>query len=155
MSDKNPHAKAVGAYGATAASTDQRALEGQILLKAAQKLEDLAQVLQEGKKPSLEDIGSTLEYNQKLWQLFLEDVANPGNALPQEIKNNVASLAVFVFKRTQEILIDTQADKFKVLININRNIAAGLMKRPAEAAAAAKTSARTSSSGATPADVSA
>ncbi|MCK5659383.1 MAG: hypothetical protein KAH96_05870, partial [Alphaproteobacteria bacterium] len=44
-----------------------------------------------------------------------------------------ASLAVFVFKRTQEIMIDMKPEKFKALININRNIAAGLMSRKPQA----------------------
>lgn len=127
----NPYSKASQAYGTTAAATDQRALEGQILLKAAQKLEDMAKRLQTEEKVSREDIGDTLTYNQKLWQLFVEDMMNPDHPLPQEIKNNIASLALFVFKRTQEILIDTKPEKFKALIDINRNIAAGLLKRPA------------------------
>ena len=132
MPDKNPYTKAADAYGTTAAaSPDQRVLEGTILLKAAQKLEDLAKRMSGGEKPSLEEIDETLTYNQKLWQLFVEDMINPEHLLPQEIKNNVASLAVFVFKRTQEIYFETKPEKFKVLVNINRNIAAGLMKRPA------------------------
>jgi hypothetical protein len=39
------------------------------------------------------------------------------------------SLALFVFKRSHEILIDTAPEKFQVLVSINRHIAAGLMKK--------------------------
>jgi flagellar protein FlaF len=132
----NPYTKAAGAYGTVASSTDQRVLEGTILLKAAQKLEELSKRLQGTEKITRDEIGSTLEYNQKLWQLFVEDMINPDHPLPQEIKNNVASLGLFIFKRTQEILIDTQPEKFKALVDINRNIAAGLMKKtpPAQTA---------------------
>lgn len=136
MSNHNPYSKAADAYGTTAAATDQRALEGKILLKAAQKLEDLAKRLSGPDKVSREEIDEALLYNQKLWQLFAEDMMNDDHLLPQEIKNNIASLAVFVFKRSREILIETSPEKFKALININRNIAAGLMKRPAPAPAA-------------------
>lgn len=129
LNNNNPYSKAAGAYGSTAAAVDPRMLEGQILLKAAAGLEDLARRIEKGENPSREDIGTTLTYNQKLWQLFVEDMRNPDHPLPQEIKNNIASLALFVFKRTQEILIDTQPHKFKALIDINRNIAAGLMKQ--------------------------
>jgi flagellar protein FlaF len=143
----NPYARAASAYGTTSATTDQRALEGTILLAAAQQLEDLARRLQNGDKSSLEEIDNTLTHNRKLWQVFLDNTMNKDNLMPQEIKNNVASLAVFVFKRTQEILIDTQPEKFTVLININRNIAAGLMKKQPSAhqpsLAAAKPSAET------------
>jgi len=146
------YSKASTAYGSTAAVTDQRALEGQVLLKAAQKLEDLAKRLQGGEKPSVADIDDTLVYNRKLWQLFLDNMMNPEHALPLEIKNNVASLAVFVFKRTQEILIDTQPEKFAVLININRNIAAGLMKAAAAPATPAQEPAAPPASSGMPTD---
>jgi flagellar protein FlaF len=149
-SQQNPYTKAAGAYGTTASATDPRALEGTILLKYAQKLEDIAKRLQANEKVPLEEVGGTLEYNQKLWQLFVEDMMNPDHPLPQEIKNNIASLALFVFKRTQEILIDTQPDKFKILININRNIAAGLMKK--QPAAAAGTAPQAPNAGPMPTD---
>ncbi len=129
MPNQNPYSKAANTYSNMAAETDQRTMEGIVLLQAAQKLEDLASRIQSGEKVRLEEIGSTVGHNQKLWQLFVADMSNPDHRLPQEIKNNVASLAFFVFKQTQEILIDTQPEKFKALININRSIAAGLMKK--------------------------
>jgi len=127
--DNATHTKAASAYGATASNTDQRVLEGQVLLIAAQKLEDLAKRLKAGGKVPLEEIDDTLTHNRKLWELFLDGMTDPGHLLPQEIKNNVASLAVFVFKRTLDIMVDTIPEKFDVLISINRNIAAGLMKK--------------------------
>jgi flagellar protein FlaF len=131
----NAHTKAAGAYGSSAA-VDQRTLEGTILLQAAQRLESLAARLGNGEKVSLEEIGEILNYNQKLWQLFVSDMNNPEHPVPQEIRNNIASLALFIFKRTNEILIDNKPEKYKALVNINRSIAAGLMKRPASGAPA-------------------
>lgn len=132
----NPYSKAAGAYGAPALSTDQRALEGSVLLKSASNLEALARRIEAGEKPSLEEIDDTLTNNRKIWQIFLDNAMNEDNGMPLELRNNVASLAVFVFKRTQDILIDTRPEKFTVLVNINRNIASGLMKRPVVPAAA-------------------
>ena len=132
MSDHNPYAKAAVAYSSTASATDSRMLEGQVLLQAAGKLESLAKRLGAEKSVSREEIGETIDYNQKLWQLFVDTMKDPGHLLPQEIKSNVLSLALFVFKRSHEILIDTTPEKFTVLININRNIAAGLMSRKHE-----------------------
>jgi flagellar protein FlaF len=131
------HTQAASAYGAAAASVDQRALEGQILLKAAQKLEDLASRLKGGEQVDFREVGEILDYNQKLWTLFAADAADPGHSLPQEIKNNIASLAIFVFKRTLDVRADTKAEKLSILITINRNIAAGLMKKAAVPAPAA------------------
>ncbi len=135
MPNNNPYSKATGAYG-SALPTDQRALEGTILLKAATNLEALARRIEGGEKPSLEEIDDVLTNNRKIWQIFLDTAMSTDNAMPLELRNNIASLAVFVFKRTQDIMIDTQPAKFTVLVNINRNIAAGLLKRPAAPAAA-------------------
>jgi flagellar biosynthesis activator protein FlaF len=125
----NPYGRAADAYGNMAASTDPRALEGQILLKAAAKLEQLAARLESGEKVPLEDISDTLDYNRKLWTVFASDTMNPDHPLPLEIKSNIATLAVFIFKRTLDVTIDTRPEKLKALIEINRNIAAGLMKQ--------------------------
>ncbi len=137
MSNKNPYSQAAGAYVKIATATDQRTMEATVLLQAAQKLEDLARRLQDGEKVRLEELGEILNHNQKLWQLFVSDMDNPDHHLPQDLRNNVASLAFFVFKHTQDILVETLPEKFQVLININRCIAAGLMKKP-DAATAAK-----------------
>ena len=133
MSNQNPYSMATNAYAssATATTSDGRSLESSVLLKSAQKMETLAKRLDNGEKVSLEEIGDTLDNNQKIWQIFLSDMMNPEHPLPLEIKNNIANLALYVFKRTQEVLIDTVPEKFTVLININRNIASGLSKRPA------------------------
>jgi flagellar biosynthesis activator protein FlaF len=130
------HTIAAGAYSLSAAATDQRLLESHVLMKAARKLEDLARRLEAKENVSLEEIGDTLDFNQKLWQVFLDDMRKPEHPLPQEIKNNVASLAVFVFKQTVDLLLDTKPEKFNALININRNIAAGLAKKAAPPKAA-------------------
>jgi len=135
MPAENPYARAAGAYGATAVSTDQRIQEGNILLKAAKKLEDLAARLAAGETVSREEIGEALDFNQKFWHLYIDNAMRENHHLPLDLKNNIATLAVFVFKRTNEILLDTTAEKFKVLVDINRNIAAGLMKGAANAAA--------------------
>ncbi len=126
---KNPYAAAADAYGTMAGSVDQRSLEGKVLLKSATKLEELQRRLASGEIIRVAESGEILEYNQKLWQLFVEDARNPDHPLPQEIKNNIATLALFIFKRTLELLIDTKPDKIQALIDINRNIAAGLMKQ--------------------------
>ena len=125
----NPYGSAAEAYGNTAASTDPRALEGQVLLKAAARLEKLGERLKSGEKVPLEDISEAVDYNRKLWTVFASDTINPGHPLPQEIKNNIATLAIFMFKRSMEVLIDTKPEKLQAMIDINRNIAAGLLKQ--------------------------
>jgi flagellar protein FlaF len=52
------------------------------------------------------------------------------NPLPPELKANIISLSVFVDRQTLSALSDPSAAKLNTLIDINRNIAAGLMTRP-------------------------
>lgn len=127
---QNPYSQAAGAYGksATHAAVDQRTLEGQILLKAAQKLQDLRDRLAKGDDINREEIDDVLTYNRKLWTVFASETGSAENPLPKEIKNNIANLSLFIFKRTMDILSDTVPEKFTALIDINRQIAAGLLK---------------------------
>ena len=133
MPEEKNYGNAAQAYKTTAiTSSDQRSLESHVLLKADQNLENLARAIDNKEDVSLEEIGDVLDYNCKLWQLFVSDAKSPDHPLPQEIKNNIVSLGLYVFKRTHEILADTTPEKFKVLININRSIASGLMKSAAQ-----------------------
>ena len=49
---------------------------------------------------------------------------------PAQLRNNIANLGAYVFKRTMEVLADPKKEKLDVLIDINREIAAGLMSKP-------------------------
>ncbi len=131
MPASNPYHNASDAYSNTAATTDQRSLEGKILMKAALRMEQLADRLAKDEQPTLDEISDVMEYNQKLWTVFVAETMNDDHPLPPEIKNNIASLGMFVFKRTIDILADTKPEKIRALIDINRNIASGLMKSAA------------------------
>lgn len=130
MQHGNPYGSALEAYGSTATETDQRSLEGKVLLKMATRLEDICKRLEKGEKVSLDDIGDAIEMNRKLWTLFVSEMMDEKNPLPKNIRSNIASLGLFVFKRSSEILTDTTPAKIRPLIDINRNIASGLMKQP-------------------------
>lgn len=67
-----------------------------------------------------------LNFNRKLWTVFVTSIARDDNPLPQEVKNNIGSLGVFVLGQTTEALVKPSPEKLAPLISINRNIAAGL-----------------------------
>jgi len=58
-------------------------------------------------------------------------VTESESQLPKEIRQIIANLGIFVFKRTIEIQSTPAPEMLDVLININRQIAAGLMQKPA------------------------
>jgi flagellar protein FlaF len=117
---------AAQAYGSVARKiASPRELEADLLLKAASRLQAL-QDDWDNTKPKLTD---TLIYNRKLWQIFLTSVTEPDSPLPVEIRQNIANLGVFILNHTFEVMNDPRPEKLRVLININREIAAGLLGR--------------------------
>ncbi len=53
-------------------------------------------------------------------------MAREDSPLPREIRQNIINLGLFIFKHSFALMIDTDPAKLQVLININREIAAGL-----------------------------
>jgi len=126
---KNPHASGVGTYAnhAKTHESDQRMIEAQALINTANTLQYLKEHFDEC---SIEECDNALTYNRKLWTVFYDTaVENKYDAeTPVSLRQNILNLSLFVFKHTLNILTEPSADKLDVLIDINRNIAAGLMQ---------------------------
>ncbi|MBB4051513.1 flagellar protein FlaF [Devosia subaequoris] len=75
-----------------------------------------------------EELRSALTFNRKLWTIFMSAVTQDDSPLPQEIRQNIANLGMFVMNQTREILYEgvPQAEQLTVLVQLNRQIAAGL-----------------------------
>lgn len=137
----NPYAQAAGAYGNNAQKNapDQRELEGRVLLKAASMLRDLQEKWDEVDTDLLE---STLKYNRQIWMMFYDTaIENAEGDRPDDLRSNIINLANFIFKRETEILADRDRNpqKLDVLMNINKEIAAGLMGNKSQNAQASET----------------
>ena len=108
--------------------SDPREIEASVLMKAAARFNKIKTAWTDTVPADLEP---ALLYNRTIWTVFATSVTEPDNPLPQEIRQNIANLAVFVFKRTLEIQIIATPEMLDALININRQIASGLIQRPA------------------------
>ena len=97
--------------------------------KAAVLLEEAKQ-----KTGNIEEYSKALRFNHLLWTIIQADLTEPENQLPNEIKANVMSLSIFVDKQTTKAMRSSNAADLDVLININRNLAAGLRASPQTAA---------------------
>jgi flagellar protein FlaF len=114
---------AAQAYAQTAtANLSPRDAEAAALLKSANQL----QTAKDHWDQDQGDVANALYFNRQLWILLSSSVADQNNPLPVEIRNNVANLGTFVFKHTLDIEARPEADKLDQLININRELAAGL-----------------------------
>ena len=114
------------------ATQSPRELEATILIKAATRLQAIRENW-EGRRAELDE---ALTFNRKLWTILVASVTDADNPLPQAIKNNIANLAMFVFERTITVMLEPAPEKLAALVNINREIAAGLRAKPAPANAA-------------------
>lgn len=106
-----------------------RELEAQLLMRAAAKL----QAVHDRAVVESQEVVSALRYNRRLWLVFGGSVARPENPLPAEIKQNLANLANFVISHSIKLETSTEppVERVGVLININREIAAGLRAQAA------------------------
>ncbi len=128
----DPYRRAADAYSSRGhGAADQRRLEGDALLRAATQLQDINRAWGPERYRDLE---SALRYNRRLWTIFAAEAANDATGLPVELRNNVASISVFVFKRSLELMAEPAPEKIEALIEINRSLAAGLLARPGSAA---------------------
>jgi len=114
------------AYGAVANQTaNPRELEADLLLSAAARL----QAIRDGWEGKRLELDAALLYNRKLWSIFVTSATSKDNPLPAGLRQNVANLGIFVFKQTIAILADPKPENLGSLININRELAAGLLGR--------------------------
>jgi flagellar protein FlaF len=104
-----------------------RELEAHLLLKAAARLQAVSDAWERDKS----DLDDALTYNRRLWTIFLDAVTSADNPLPVEIRENVANLGVFIMKHTLAVMANPRREALASLVNINRQLAAGLRTRVA------------------------
>ncbi len=126
----NPYASAAKAYGQNAQTNtnDPREVEARVLLKSANQLQAL-----QGKWDSMThaELDEALTYNRNIWMMFVDTaIEDNSGERPMALRNNIANLGIFIFKQTVDILADPRKEKLSILIEINREIAAGLLSRP-------------------------
>jgi flagellar protein FlaF len=107
---------------ASRTASSPRELEAAVLMKAAARL----QAIRDDWDGKRDDLDEALTYNRKLWTIFVTSVTSPENQLPPEVRQGIANLGMFVFKRTVATLAEPTAGKLAALVNINREVASGL-----------------------------
>jgi flagellar biosynthesis activator protein FlaF len=114
------------AYAKTAKETaSPRQLEANLLLKAAAQLQAVHESWNE--KPI--GLDEALLYNRRLWTVFIDAVISEDNRLPIPVRQNIASLGMFVMGETFSLMTRPKPDHLVSLININRGIAEGLREK--------------------------
>jgi flagellar protein FlaF len=91
-------------------------------MKAATRL----QAIKDDWESRNKDLDEVLTYNRKLWTILVSSVTRPENPMPPAIKQNVANLGLFIFNHTLSVMAKPDPARLTILVNINREIAAGL-----------------------------
>lgn len=91
------------------------------LIQAAKRLDD-AMKLPDDK----EGVLAAVRLNWKLWTIIQADILDDDSLLSLEIRQNLLNLSNFIDKHTIGIITTPDAAKLPTLIDINKNIAAGL-----------------------------
>lgn len=125
----NPYASAAGAYDKSAHKNtpDQRELEARVLMKATKAMQDLQS---KWGAHSDEELNDVLTYNRQIWMMFVDTAIEDENPdRTDELRSNIANLGLFIFNHTIDIQAQPKQEKLDVLIQINRDIASGLMNK--------------------------
>lgn len=109
-----------------------RELEAAALYKAARQLEACRRDWDAPEHTQLLD--NALRYNQRLWTFFQGEIAAEDCALPTELRRNLLLLSAFIDRRTFEVIAAPSPEALQALIEINRQVAAGLATHAPQAA---------------------
>ncbi len=99
-----------------------RVLEANLLSRSAAQL----QRIRDDWENSEAALGAALHFNRRLWNVFVGSMTSDDCPLPRPVRENVANLGIFVMKHTIRVQANPEPRKLDVLININRELAAGL-----------------------------
>ena len=66
-----------------------------------------------------------LHFTNRLWTTFVEDLGNPENALPKELRANLISIGLWVLRETEEVR-QGRSQNFEGLIEVSQIIRDGI-----------------------------
>lgn len=118
-------ASGYGAYGQThRQSLKGRALEVEAFVKAVQFLERAKL-----NATNSHDLRDALDYTRKLWMIVEADLSEVPHPLDDKTRSDLLALGQFVTAKCLEIAQSNDRAALNVLIEINQDIARGLMGR--------------------------
>ncbi|MGH6860362.1 MAG: flagellar biosynthesis regulator FlaF [Phyllobacterium sp.] len=66
-----------------------------------------------------------VQFTTRLWMIVIEDLGDPANALPQQLRASLISIGIFILKELEAIRHETSAD-YDSIIDITRTIRDGI-----------------------------
>ena len=79
----------------------------------------------EGKSAQSPEAAEAIQYVQKLWRFFIENLTDPHNELTGTLKNDLISIGLWTIAEADRVLANQQKS-FGSLIDVNKAIRDGL-----------------------------
>lgn len=108
------------------------ATESWALIEAAKRLAQSITDTTGSKKEINDRRKAALRLNWRLWTIFQADLTAERTDVPRDLRLNMLTLCQFVDKHTVSVMAKPSPEAISTLIDINRNIAAGLAQVPEE-----------------------
>jgi flagellar protein FlaF len=99
---------------------DARLREHEALDRVVAMLEDAAKA-----GPGSRALAEALDKMEALWTIFLDDLSDPYNALPEELRARLISIGLWIVRRASEVRTSDKLD-LSGLIAVNASIRDGL-----------------------------
>lgn len=99
---------------------DARDRESQVLSRSIEMLTRAAAV-----GSSSHEAIEALNFTNRVWTSLLDDLGNPENALPKELRANLISIGLWVLRETEDVR-QGRTDNFDGLIEVSQIIRDGL-----------------------------
>ncbi len=97
------------------------------LIEAARRMASASDFAKADNIKDRNKVRDAIRLNWRLWTIFQAEMTIDENDIPDEIRLNMLTLCKFVDEHTIETLKSPVPEKIATLIEINRNIAAGLL----------------------------
>lgn len=104
-----------------------REREAALLIKAAVSLQNIRDTW----PLDFDQLAKALTFNRKLWTVFMNSASDEASPLPHQIRENIVNLGMYILNQTREMTLEPRPQTLDGIININRQIAAGLRAMPA------------------------
>jgi len=107
-----------------------QAAEGWALIEMARRIDEAKRAEPTPERDA--QLTDLVRRNWRMWTLLQAALVDPECTVPLEIRQNLLNLSNFIDKRSVDLLAAMDAAKLDVLVNINRQIGAGLMGNPSD-----------------------
>ena len=117
------------AYKRIGKATDSlRETEARVLIQGAIKLRQCQEDWES--KDIRFRINEALKYNRRIWSIFQSELVKTENHLPEDLRQNLLSLSIFVDKQIFRAMAHPSPEMLNSIIRVNTGIAEGLRMSP-------------------------